>query len=199
VHLYIDDPKDATLIKTSAMIDLQHVDAQQRAIIRNERIESTFHGIGLLLVVALFVAPIMYISSCVSNYKAKLDAPKQQLSGIPDQYRVALTTHRVVRDVNNSHDIDCIDYAITYYELYGPEARLVWHKYGDFNHLFVRIPNGNGGWYNIEPTNAYMDVSKNTMEYCWGGKFNPRMVKDVTKHYEMIRNGSYPWLWNTYE
>jgi hypothetical protein len=193
VHLYIDDPRDATLIKTSAMIDARNSVSRSKAFQYNDRVTAVFDTITALFIVAMFAVPIFYISSCVSAHKANV--PTQQVNALPDQQKIALKTRVQVRDIDHNNDIDCIDYALTYYKLYGPQARLMWHKFGDFNHLFVRIPDGKGGWYDIEPTNYSSDVRENLMSHEWGARFKPHMVKDVTYHYESIRNGTFPWIW----
>jgi hypothetical protein len=79
VHLYVDDPRDATLIKTSAAVDY----LKAVAVSKQERANDLIHLLGALfsaaLVIALIVVPVgcavkscknAFSGSSTSNYTA---------------------------------------------------------------------------------------------------------------------------------
>jgi len=84
-----------------------------------------------------------------------------------------------VRDVNRDGKINCIDNSITFYRLYGSDARIIINNnpLNGMNHMFIMVwydsintihiePQGEPGWY--------------AMGVVWGMKYKPYFNKDVT-------------------
>jgi len=128
VHLYINDPREATLIKTSAGIDYQRSQAMQRG--------DTINGWIYFICIALAIAiPTFLVVRCTQNFFSPGDpAPRYET-----QFYIATpeVTERIRRaaiiawkpgDVNKDGKEDCIDSALMFYKLYGPEAKLLWIK-----------------------------------------------------------------------
>jgi len=111
----------------------------------------------------------------------------------------ARKTAENIRDVNRDGKINCIDYACLYKQYYGDgtQARLIWNKNdtANFNHLFVYIPDGAGGWIAIEPSYTSEDISKRTISYAWGSQYNSRYDRDVTASYNAIKANTFNWAW----
>ncbi|GHV86658.1 hypothetical protein AGMMS50230_22660 [Spirochaetia bacterium] len=79
-------------------------------------------------------------------------------------------TKEQVRDVNRDGKINCIDYTVTFYSIYGPEAKMMRIYNNDLNHLFIRVGNRD-----IEPQR--LDGS---MENAWGSRYKPGQSWDET-------------------
>ncbi|GHT57379.1 hypothetical protein FACS1894109_09280 [Spirochaetia bacterium] len=79
-------------------------------------------------------------------------------------------TKEQVRDVNRDGKINCIDYTVTFYSIYGPEAKMMRIYNNDMNHLFIRV-----GGRDIEPQR--LDGS---MENAWGSRYKPGESWDET-------------------
>jgi len=138
VHLYMNDVREATLIKTSAELDFM----RSLAVAKQRKADTIFDGITTILMllfsIACFIVLIVWPVSCVvKGVKGfvKPTMPAYELQDMadtatPEVTRKVLTTCDYVKhntkDVNQSGDVDCIDYAITFYEQYGTAAKLIW-------------------------------------------------------------------------
>ena len=103
------------------------------------------------------------------------------------------------KDMNGSGAVDCIDYALQFYEQY-PGSRLIVNR--TFNstggHLFVAI-----GQYYIEPTawlNKHWIPYKDRMawaieiaDYWQDHDYDPKQHRDVTRFYMAIKNRTMYW------
>jgi hypothetical protein len=79
----------------------------------------------------------------------------------------------MVRDVNYDGLLNCIDYAVVFYENY-PNSKIVHVKYEMFDHVL----NYYGGRY-VEPQAKDGDPKK-----MWGFQFTYPHKKDVTEYYK---------------
>lgn len=98
-------------------------------------------------------------------------------------------TELCVSDRNRDGTINCIDYTLTFKELYDESHGVLEHDYceivrnvneaQDFNHLFVRIKGFKGKWIYVEPQYSICNadnfgIYKWGMRYVWGDRYNPR-------------------------
>ncbi|GMO66145.1 MAG: hypothetical protein Ta2A_14190 [Treponemataceae bacterium] len=81
-----------------------------------------------------------------------------------------IQTQKQVRDVNGDGNVNCIDYTVTFYRIYGTEAKMMRIYNNEMNHLFIRVGNRD-----IEPQR--LDGS---MENAWGSKYKPNESWDET-------------------
>jgi hypothetical protein len=202
VHLYVDDPRDATLIKTSAALnyvrDVAEVE-QWNARVRRENIwdaVACFFSIAIpiALLWVIFVLPI----SCVVKSCKQALAPREAVPEASYSSDIGISAAQYckqnIRDVNGDGLKNCIDYAVLYKE-YLPSARLIWNynKNTGWSHIFVQV---NG--IKLEPTYVYGSVDNRRIEYVWGSKYDSRYDKDVTAYYSSIRAGTMQWYWDWY-
>jgi hypothetical protein len=193
VHLYVDDPRDATLIKTSAAMDY----GKWVAIQHDRNVDGWLGAIGswllLVLVIAAFVLPVQ----CVIRSCKKPTSPVPEVTTTTDDelFNAAYYAKNNLRDVNNDGLKDCIDYALLYKSRV-PRARLIWNlcKYPVYwSHLFVQVD----GVY-IEPSAAEWDMYKRRIEYWFRVEYNPANNKDMTNYEYSIRNNTIYWNWEMY-
>lgn len=203
IHLYVDDVKEATLIKTSAGIDWQRgqlIKAHESGVAWGQLIWS-------IILIGLLITAVAWPVSCFRKHWVRPTGPQQESTSYastatPDVERRVLKTLKDVyavqmTDKNKDGMLNCIDYAVTFYELYGPEARLVWVviKPCELTHLYCAVPNGYGGWLHIETYTYKMSLSTALMQYTYGTVFNTYKRKDVTTDYNKIITGNYVWRW----
>ena len=83
-----------------------------------------------------------------------------------------------VKDVNDDGLVNCIDYSITFYKLYGSNARIIINNNPDtgMNHLFIKVYYANTS-IDIEPQGTN---KKYMMSLYWGTAYNPDYNRDVT-------------------
>jgi len=216
VHLYIDDPREAILIKTSAAIDFkkqQHADAIWKAHKSGENWGMLIYTILLLAV--LWFTVIWPVSCAVKGVKQlfsaapfdTLEAPSnpqyegQQFysdTATPEiQQRIFKASElswNVKKDKDYNGQIDCIDSALTFYELYGSEAKIIWLYNPPDSHLFCAVPNGYGGLVYLETTRSG-PLSFMLMQNAWGKRFTSAQLRDMTYAYKDIKTGGYVWRW----
>jgi len=203
VNLYVDDIRDATLIKTSAGIDWQKgqvVKAREQGTAIGQLIWSLVLLIGLALAVILPV-------QCVKKHFSKAptmpvyEAQELASTATPEVTQKVLSTCEYVRtntkDVNKSGKIDCIDYALTFYEQYGSEAKLIWWvvELNKRTHLLCAVPNGYGQLLYIEPNRIGSFLNNVIAQKVYLENFDLRWCKDVTADYQQIKNRTMYWRW----
>jgi hypothetical protein len=181
VHLYCDDPREATLIKTSARLDYS----------RRGLSDFSQWLLSAFMYIVIIGGLIFGVWSCVSCSSA----PKQSTVNIAQQtYDTAVYVKSHIYDVDRDGLIDCVDYATLYFDKYPDKSnlRLMWVYRADIDetHLYVRV-NGT----DIEPQSINPDFSKRTLRYHWGNKMNYRKIKDVTAYAGQIRNNTFHWIW----
>jgi len=211
VHLYIDDPKDATLIKTSAAIDYKNAVILARKVRSDNRWDLIGSIFSLIFSLALIFVTIVWPVSCTVK-KVKQWTAKDPIYRASQQIADTATpeiTQRILAvgkkawnpgDVTGDKLSDCIDSAVTFYEQYGPEAKILWvfDRSINWSHLFVAVPNGYGQWLYIEATRSGYELNFMLMQKCWNdGRFikNLPYVRDVTYGYSDIKRNRFVWRW----
>ena len=177
--LYIDDAREAVLIKTNAAIDAE----QMREYKKDEDISFW---------VKFFVVAIFCISFAVTCHTNKLKQPKPTATPTETQVprpipvpSVRITGDvidylpNIIRDVNGDGQINCIDWAVVFYEV-RPDCRIIrnQHPTNGFHHLFIAIPQPGNTWLYIEPNTAGQLYYR--MDLVWGDKYDPRYNRDET-------------------
>jgi len=102
-----------------------------------------------------------------------------------------------VPDVNRDGLINCIDYAITFYEQYGSGARIIWFRWArDYSHMLCAVPNGYGQLIYIEPQRSGYELSYVLIQYHFTeAVFRLDQCKDVTSSYKDLKNDTFDWRW----
>jgi hypothetical protein len=200
VHLYVDDPREATLIKTSAALDYgKYISIKSEA-----KYNQLTWNLGQLLGWVLIIVSIWFgYRSCTKKDAPPTESSKLYNTGYETFNRVtgeaALYVKQHLRDVNRDGEINCIDRALLYKE-YVPEARLIWNRnYANgWNHIFIGIETVPGEIDKLEPMviSEYM-LDRYIDEY-WAEKYDERYDKDVTKYYQNIKNNNFQWVWPLY-
>jgi len=195
IHLYVDDIKDATLIKTSVAVDfLREVENNRQREISDRweiagAILSCLFALGFIFVV--FVWPIMAIRSCVSRH-TEVPAVEKPTQDIPRTLQAAYYVRDNPRDMDRDGLIDCVDRAILFREYYGSDAQIIWNKNDTtkMNHVFIRINSTC-----IEPGVWHPDPIRRTMKSVWSTKYDGRYDRNITAHEPEIKRGIFVWLW----
>jgi hypothetical protein len=127
VHRYGWDPNEVNLIKARASMDYQ-----QYISTHKQKVKSYW-----LFELSIVIMVIILVSIMFFSYKAM---------GLVDNTRPSPTvqeaiklTGELLRDVNFDDKINCIDYAVVFYEVY-PGAKIirVWDN-GNLNHLLNQV------------------------------------------------------------
>lgn len=115
--------------------------------------------------------------------------------------RILRETEIYVTDVNNDREINCIDYAVTFYKLavadgtYSDahfEIVVNYNVSTGMNHMFIKFY-VDGRVYAIEPQSRYNDGSY-LMKYIWGYVYNPVYdSKEKTRHYLLLYDKGGRW------
>jgi hypothetical protein len=145
VHKYGWDPNEVDLIRARAILDYQQF------IATNKSKAKTYWQIELSIVAAVIIL-ILFIFIGMRFIDQPSNVPQH-----PKTIREATDLVRVnLRDVNFDGKLNCIDYAVVFYEIW-PDATIIraWDN-KDFNHLLNKV----GDKY-IEPQTLYGDP--NTM------------------------------------
>jgi len=117
---------------------------------------------------AFFTVALLF-AFCLSVYPSN--------EAVHKRIKWVLSNMKVV-DVNRDGKVDCIDYSVAFYKLYGDNAQIIHNKNprSGMNHLFIRIWDGNGV-LDIEPQGTpdlYM------MSLIWGTRYDPYYNNNVT-------------------
>jgi hypothetical protein len=217
IHLYCDDVREATLIKTSAEIDWAKAEGDRKG--------DQFVGWLKFGLVAIIVIVVIAMCSSCAAYEAFLKVAHDTFYGNSpppsavsyqtvtsqfdiDTYNAAIAVSKNAHDVNGDGVIQCIDRALLFRQYYrdGQTAHLMWHFDAYYNatfkvwaerlnHLYVRVYDDYGVAWDIEPLSKNKDINKRTVQYYWGSKYNPSLVRNVTQHVVQIRNGTHRWVW----
>jgi len=229
INLYVDDPRDATLIKTSAQIDYTNLQYYKKQDASEQCLQTISHFICIIL---FLVLPIWFcvskIKSCTTasaaqdpKYEqhnllpytpltdAELDAMFDSLDekfkaskakiqhGESPSLIAARKVAATIYDVNKDKQINCVDKALLFRQYYGDgtQARLIWNKHGSMNHMFVYVPDGQGGWIAIEPAETATALNKRLMTTYWDNYY-PKYDRDITMYEQQLRNNTFKWIWN---
>ena len=131
-------------------------------------------------IVVLILLFIMCVGKCSQLYAR--DAKKSEYYKNDDQIRkILLLTAQKVYDRDNDHEVNCIDYTLTFKEEWDKKYKYGWceivRNYNPrgiyrMNHLFVRVKlSSTGPWLYVEPQGKYYgDYSMNDV---WGWKYIP--------------------------
>lgn len=142
---------------------------------------------------ASLVFLFLFSAVCSAQITAARDPDVVYLRNNPNRIenipRIFSVMHRYgVTDVNNDGAIDCIDYSVTFRDLYGVNAKLMINKnpYSGFHHMFVRI------WYDgdkiidLEPQGT---ATRYTMQQIWGERYNWYYNTDATVRWSQFKSG----------
>jgi hypothetical protein len=216
IRLYGLNPKMATIIQHAADIERERkirfsnsIDAENAKYIREYNHKSFMASLSdfaeraIKIVLTIIVVLILFI--VVTRSKQSTPAPVPVVATAPTIKPVVTTpvpktdplepireTLRRIYpvDMNHDGDVDCIDYAIQFYQYYPNrnDVRIIWSNNKNFNHLFVRV---NG--IDVEP-GAYLRQSNTEkwfgMKKFWGDRYDPSYNRDITDDYESIRDGT---------
>lgn len=200
VHLYIDDPRDATLIKTSAAMDFMHAQQRSASLSAQHKVDNVVTALQFAFMIAIFVVPIFFVVRCAK--KAVIDSPNQSTTYIQMTYDAANFAAANIEDVNEDGKVGCIDYALLFkawfdgYNENGHECLLIWnvnHK-KDMNHLFVKVWDGYQ-YVAIEPSTNRGSFDDRRMEKYWGSMYDPRFDRNVTDGAYKIWKNTFVWVW----
>jgi hypothetical protein len=185
VSLYLDDPREAVLIKTETKDTVYRQLAHERASRKgNRQYRYLLLGIIILCLIWKQCAPVIknYIAPpvVVNVEEVAKPAPTAPVAAKPKpkqltvEQALAQVNDGKLWDLNKDGLINCIDYAIRFKQLY-PSAIIVrnYNKKTGMNHLF----NYADGKY-IEPqrTKNYL------MREAWPtDRYDPELNKDETK------------------
>jgi len=167
--LYIDDPREAVLIKTNAAID-----AEQAENYRREE-DAGFWA----KIIAVVVFTLIFCWQCAKCSAPKETPPKPTVSIKYYTIDVVSMLPSYVRDVNGDGVINCIDYAVCFYEL-KPDSRIIRNQNPNtgWHHLFNAVPQPDGSWLYIEPNSAHS--GSYSMKNIWGIEYDPRYNRNET-------------------
>jgi hypothetical protein len=179
---------------------------------RHSQYNGIFHGIFGIIIFSIWIC----VSSCIIYVPYTVDqsqepvstamyTPQSQTAPVPEtmpanaspSLTAALKVKQNLYDIDKDGRIDCVDAAVLFRQYYGngQTAKLIWHNNqanGGLNHLYVKVPDGAGGWTAIEPRAYDPDINKRTMKYAWGNRYQPEKYDiDVTGHAVAIRNGAW--------
>jgi hypothetical protein len=200
VHLYVDDAREATLIKTSAALDYGKYTTTKSEAAYGQLMWNIGRALGWLLIAAFI---FFGYRSCT---KKEVVPPTENLPRIEVDSKFDGATLNAawmaigaydygIKDANKDGLINCIDRALQFKDHCSYSTRLIWNynqKTG-WNHLFVRV---NG--YDFEPMAQNYDPNERLMSAYWGKKYDPKYNKDVTAYEKQIRNGTMAWNWDLY-
>jgi hypothetical protein len=134
------DPNQVKLIKAQAMLDYQQYVADKKA-------QNKAFWQGELAVTGIAIVMILFVFLCLNVLMANAEEKPRSITETIAYVRAN------IRDVNLDGKINCIDYAVMFYEYY-PDSEIIHcknNRYG-FNHLLNRV---NGRY--IEPQTASGD------------------------------------------
>jgi hypothetical protein len=218
VHLYCDDPREATLIKTSARLDYSRreppdIGAILISILGWVMIGAIIYGIICCTSCTSYSSngrstydPYDYYNNywndptVIAYYESK-STPKETTSQIQGAtlaqktYNTAVYTKAHIYDIDRDGRIDCTDYATVFYENYPDKSdcHIMWiwpTNTKSATHLYVRI-----GGYDIEPQNTSQDFNSRLLRAIWGNKLDYTKVRDITYAYNQIKAGTFNWVW----
>jgi hypothetical protein len=215
VHLYCDDPREATLIKTSARLDYSRREPPDFGEILGGLfgwaiIGAIIYGIICCVSCASYSSssrtpaydPYDYYNNYINDPRviAYYDTgPKestvQGATLAQKTYNTAVYTKAHVYDADRDGLIDCTDYATLFYENYPDKSdcHIMWvwpTNSKDTTHLYVRV-----GGFDIEPQDTSQDFNKRLLRNIWGNKFDYTKVRDITYAYNQIKAGTFSWVW----
>jgi hypothetical protein len=203
------DAKEAALLKANAYSNYVRAKALDRKI----KSEDNMSFLGGALMLVLFIGLIGYgcssAKSCVAGLPndpiADMNASRtgrtsamdinylvQQILQSPNSSRnipliLEVLQQQGVRDRNRDGKVNCIDYSITFRELYGSGARLIINRnpHNGMNHMFIEIwVNGNCIWVEPQGTPDWY-----SMGVVWGTRYDRQYNRDVTSEWGMITGG----------
>jgi hypothetical protein len=198
IHLYVDNVRDATLIKTSAGIDYQRQIAVQK--MWNSKQTAAIVGplISLLFVAAIIILPVRCIIHKIRPPTAATQeyVPNKATPEVTHRILAACNVSAKTADINKDSLVNCIDHALAFYEYYGTDAHLIWMVFNDrSSHLFCAVPNGYGSLIYIEPSKTGTVLINVLMQTVWYSSFKLVDCRDVTYAYLDIKNNRYEWRW----
>jgi hypothetical protein len=198
VQLYIADPREAVLIRTSAAIDEQKIYEQKK-----DEENTKLVGVIILMVTCLFlwykcstpaqksisvtqkepeytmpvqtVAVNTEVNPSFANPKPPEKIKDKSISTVCETVRVK------IRDMDGDGQVNCVDYATLFYIEYGPGCRIIRNinPQTGMNHLFNQVTYNDGRSFMIEPQNGHLI----RMERVWGSKYDPKYNCDETEYW----------------
>jgi len=196
VFNYVDDVREASLLKANAYTDYDRQQRLHKKVEAARNAEDFGYGIWTLLVIGFLIWMCWSIKSCVTN-DSYTPPPQQSLienmsneqltkniaryHGTPKAIDYIVTLlKRVIKDINGDGLINCIDYSLGFRMLYGDEAFIIVNvnRFTGMNHMFIQLYYG-GEEYDVEPQGT---ASRWTMAENWGDRYNS--IYNTNRTYE---------------
>jgi hypothetical protein len=148
VEQYGYDPNQARLIRARAHLDYAETVTNRQAIQKAEKKASHLFTLSIILLLLFLFVGMTFVAHAEPNF-GPASRPKTIEEAI-------VWVQANVRDVNKDKKLDCIDYAVIFYEIW-PDSQLIrcWNDDETFNHLLnkvgdryvePRISNGDPAW-----------------------------------------------------
>lgn len=209
VFNYGFDDNQASLLKAQAYSDYY---AREQLLAENKNKLKQINAGPTVVLILLIIAVITCVNKCGSvkppTQTVDIKAIEEQIKNDPDFKYIAPRPNDVsiiphclnlmrrypiiVKDYNNDNKIDCIDYSMTFRELYGSRARLIinYNPKQNFNHMFVRVEYDQMLYIDIEPQGTSTSY---IMSQFWGMRYDPKYNEDVTERWGILtRDLMYP-------
>jgi hypothetical protein len=186
VVLYTESMREAALIKTTAMVDAHKKFEYQQ--------NQSNAGIGGLIIIVMIISWFVFTCSPKKTVNAPKNTAKTELvKAKPKNLSTLIKQVRQdLRDVNDDGLLNCIDYAVIFYEKYnaafGEGAHIIVNQnnpYSDMNHLFNAVETRDGSLIYVEPQSESTNTSPDNF---WGIKYNPEYNRDMTYFYKQYAN-----------
>jgi hypothetical protein len=169
VHRYGYDPNEAELIKARALMDYnQYIATQALKKKAYWKVELAIGAVALVLILFIIfgIPQIIGAETNATTYPTTIE-------------EATALVRQLIRDVNYDRQINCIDYAVVFYEIW-PDSKIirVWDD-ADLNHLlnmvgdrYIEPQVRNGDPHILWPTfdTAYKKDQTNTWGYHWADK-----------------------------
>jgi hypothetical protein len=197
VSLYSIAREEAVMLQHSAELEMDHRfkiqhEDRMRELEYTDRKNAEGRGLAVyilaqLIIICTIVATVVIICSLK-------DKPKNTAPARTDYIISTLQKVRSI-DTDGSGAIDCIDYALQFYDLYPDKSavRIIWNKNKPvgMNHLFVTVDG-----IPIEPA-VFANPKEGffRMDSYYGNQYNPAFNRDVTAGIDLIKTDSYRWVW----
>ena len=190
---YLNDVREASLLKAHAYTDFQ---TQQAIFKQAERTLAAQRAGPFISLVILIVGVWWLFHSCNTapkdtppDIKHTIERTLKYLKSNPNNPEnipivIDLMLLMGVKDVNYDGQINCIDYSVTFRQLYGDNAHLMINNNPNngMNHMFVRVWNG----YKIIDVEPQSTDDRYAMSLVWGTQYDPQFNKDVTSSWGML-------------
>ena len=200
IYNYVSDVREGSLLLANAttnfhrifvsdQIEAQQIKQSNIRTIVTVLVISAVCLIGMGKCVAYVTAPPQPVFPNAPKAEAEVIEqvkPKTELQYLRENQNKPENISRVlaymnkqgVKDKNRDGKVNCIDYSMTFRELYGDNAKLIINKNDKLgmNHMFIQVVQG-ARRIDVEPQGTPEHYAMNAF---WGMKYEPAYNKDVT-------------------